>query len=342
MAAAMLMAIVPLQAQFHATRSAALTGAKNLMVTLQTGVTYYYLVSSNDTQMLHLSADSIRIGHDSFAKARIKAMRFHTLPRLLLNEDSTTFNKAATLDHGLVALRRTMKTGGWNSLVVPFDLTGTQVCEAFGEDAQLVTIRGIGEEDQTVVEFESVDLNTDERALRANYHYLIRPSKEPDISATGGITGFASSRVKGPIYLFPNVSMKTNQSPRVQTLKSSDETTQVRFRGTYVTMDGSGTLNKPLAAGMYTMSEETDEFVQNEEGLVLSAFRSWIQDLSAEPKPLKFYIDGVELTNGIEAIENLASQTEYLPDAVYDLSGRRVLTPKRKGIYIINGKKVIR
>jgi hypothetical protein len=42
-----------------------------------------------------------------------------------------------------------------------------------------------------------------------------------------------------------------------------------------------------------------------------------------------------DATSGIEEV----TVTEK-PDAIYDLSGRRVVTP-RKGIYIVNGKAVV-
>ena len=330
----------PMQAQMRATRSSALTGAKNLMLTTTTGKTFYYLVSSNDTQMMYLTTDSIRIGNDTFPKRQVKSMRFHALPRLLMDEDSITFYRYQTLDYGLVALRRTMQTGQWNSLVLPFDLTGRQVREAFGDDAQLATVKGINEEYQTAVEFETIDLHTDDRALRANYHYLIRPTKEPDVAATSSLSGFANSRVKGPIYLFPNVNMKSNQSARYQTLTSEDETTQVRFRGTYLRLDGSTTANKKLAPSIYTFDEEEQHtFVQHEDSVALGAFRSWIQDLSAEPRPLKFYVDGVDMTDGIGEVQSKQANAQG-GNAVYDLSGRSMAAPMRKGLYIINGRKV--
>lgn len=335
----MLLVALPAHAQMKATRSSALTGAKNLMLTTTSGTTYYYLVSSNDIQTLYFSSDSLRIGKDAFAKSKIKSLRFHALPRMLMDEDSTTYYRYKTLDYGLLALKRTLTIGEWNTLVLPFDLTGRQLRDAFGEDAKLATIRGIGEDDQTAIEFETISLDTDERVLRANYHYLLCPTKEPDVAEGSSLSGFGSTRVKGPLYMFPNVSLKANQSARYQTLKSADETTQVRFRGTYVLLDGSTSSNKKLAPNTYTFSEEQYNFVLHEDSVCLGAFRSWLVDISTESKPLSFYVDGVELKDGLEGIKYEGARTQ---DAhIYDLSGRCVTTPKRKGIYIINGKKVV-
>ena len=334
-----LMATLSARAQMAASRYATLLAAKNLMLTTTQGTTYYYLVSSNYSPMLHLTADSVRIGYDTFAKSKIRQMRFHALPRLILDEDSLTWSKTKTLDHGLVALRRELVLGEWNSLVLPIELTGRQICEAFGEDAQVATVRGIAEDDQTVVEFQSLEVTPDAVVMKANYHYLVRPTKEADVSSTTSVTGFATSRIKGPIYLLPNVSMKANQSARYQTIKSADEATQVRFRGTYVALDGSTrTTNKLLAPGVYTLDDESHQFQLREDSTALLAFRSWIQDISAEPRPLRFYIDGVEMTDGIADVS--VTDNVNANNAIFDLSGRRVATPTRKGIYIINGKKV--
>ena len=266
----------------RASRSSALMGAKNLTVTTSTGTTYYYLVSSNDSQMMRLSEDSVQIGNDRYAKSKIKRMRFRPLTRRLLDGDSLTYDKTSALDHGLVALRRNFCVGQWNTVVLPFELTGPQVRETFGEEAELAVPRAISEEDETVVEFRRIDLQTTDVVLKANYHYLIRPSKEADVAETSSLSGLTSVRVKGPIYLFPNISIKANQTPRNQLFKNNDETTQVRFRGSYTALDGSGTRNKKVQPEAYTLDDDTHQFTFHEDSVAVGAFRSWILDISEE------------------------------------------------------------
>ena len=325
----------------RASRSSALMGAKNLTVTSTTGTTYYYLVSSNDTQMMRLSEDSVQIGNDGYAKSKIKRMRFRPLMRRLLDGDSLTYDKTATLDHGLVALRRNFNVGEWNSVVLPFELTGPQVRDAFGEEAELAIPRGISEEDETIVEFQHIDLHTTDVAMKANYHYLIRPSKEADVAETGSLSGLTSVRVKGPFYLFPNISIRANQTPRNQLFKNDEETTQVRFRSSYTALDGSGTRNKKVQPEAYTLDDDTHTFTFHEDSVAVGAFRSWILDISEERKALKFYVDGVELTDGIAELKSETWRTEKENNGIYDLGGRRVAAPTRKGIYIVNGRKVV-
>ena len=45
-----------------------------------------------------------------------------------------------------------------------------------------------------------------------------------------------------------------------------------------------------------------------------------------------------EQTTGIESIK---AATEYGKDYLFDLQGRRVATPQKKGIFIQNGKKFV-
>ena len=324
-------------AQQRAARNTALLSAKNLMVTTTSGSVYYYLVSSNDIPVMYLSKDTIRIGQDKFAKSKIKSMRFHAMPRFIMDEDSLTFNKSIALDHALVALRRTLVISKCNSIVLPIELTGSQVLDIFGSEAQLASPSGISDDDLTAVEFKTIDLNTDNVVMKPNYHYLIRPSREPDVLSTRWLSGFASERISGPIYLMPNISMKVSQSPRLQSFYSNDKTTKVRFRGSYYLLDGSTTSNKKVQPGAYTLDAEDGHFVLNEDSVAVKAFQSWVLDLSEDPKNLKFYIDGVELTDGISNISIDRSKTY---GHTYDMSGRMVPEPSKKGIYIINGKKI--
>ncbi|MDE7166069.1 MAG: hypothetical protein K2O17_03480 [Bacteroidaceae bacterium] len=329
---------LPAQAQMKAARSAALVKAKNLTATDGSQAPNYYLISSNDAVTLHFQGDRVQIGKDLYETGQLK-MRFRTIPHRLMDEDSVAFYKKDALDHTLVGLRRTLSLNEWNSIILPFDLPGAMVKEVFGEDAQLALLKGISEEDEAAIDFQTVVLDEDGATLKANQHYLLRPTKEPDVAANRTLTGFISERVKGPLYLFPDVSMKANPTPRFQDVKNGSGTTVVRFRGLYNAMDGTTSKNKKLAPGTYAIDEETNRFTLYEDSLALKAFRSYATDLSENPKSLKLAIDGVELADGIGEIRS--SQVVSGDERTYDLLGRRVAVPARKGIYIINGKKVV-
>ncbi|MBO4800890.1 MAG: hypothetical protein J5545_03395 [Bacteroidaceae bacterium] len=333
------------------TRQSALVGAKNLVITTNKGTTYYYLVTSLQSPVMHLEDGTVVIGTDKFQRQDIKAMRFRSLKRAVLNEDSTTFDKTMALDHSLLALRRHLNTGKWNSLVLPFDLTGRQLLDVFGDETQLATPRAISEDGQTTVEFATMDLQTDDVVLRANFHYLVKPTREPDVEEGKRLTNFGSSQLYGPIYFIPNVSMKANQAPRFQTLQNEDGSTKVRLRGTYLRLDDSvvnGKIikNRRAAPGAYLLDDGL--MTQHTDSAIVSAFQSWIEDISENAQPLHFYVDGIneDITSGIADFTMQNSQfrmyNSELEDAIFDLSGRRM--EKRSlpaGIYVRGGHKFI-
>ena len=162
------------------TRQNVLMNAKNLTLTTNNGITYYYLVTSEVSPVLQLG-DSLHIGSDNFSIRQIRSMRFRSLPAFLIDEDSTIYDKSRTADHALLAIRRSFQVGKWNSVVFPFDLTGEQILDTFGEEAQVASARGIREANETVVEFQTQELHTSSIVMQANQHYLLRPSREPDV-----------------------------------------------------------------------------------------------------------------------------------------------------------------
>lgn len=335
----------------RATRQSTLLNAKNMVLTTNKGITYYYFVTSEENPMLYLGDGTLRIGPDEFRRQDIKSIRFRSLARVLMDEDSTTYDKTRTLDHSLLALRRTMNVGRWNSLVLPFDLTGRQLLDTFGEGTEVAQPRGMAEDGLAVVEFNTLDLQTDDVVMRANYHYLVRPTREPDVAADRRLTNFGSGQLYGPIYLIPNVSVKANQTARLQTLQNEDGTRKVRVRGTYLKLDDSQTQgriirNRRVVPGTYLMNDQ-GLMEQTQDSAVVAAFRSWIEDVSADGQPLRFYVDGVQedITSGLGQIEKSKSEVDGLAGAVYDLSGRRMgKLPKGQwpsGLYIVNGRKVV-
>lgn len=327
----------------QSSRATALTSAKDLTATVGS-TSKYYMVSSIESQMIRLKGDNIEIGGDTYAKDKVK-IHFRTIPHYMMDEDSVTFFKAATLNHTLLAFRRTFNLNEWHSIVLPYDLTGRQIRQTFGEDAQLAVPKSISDDDPSAVEYQTLDLMTDDVVLTANKHYLLRPTKEPDVATGKTLSNFYTTKIEGPLYLIPDVSMKKNQSPSYHSIKNSDKTTQVQFRGTYNALDGTNIVgknvkNKKVAPGVYTLDEERQAFVLNEDSVIVKGFRSWAIDNSPEPRALKFYVDGVELTDDITSIDN-GQWTMDNDESIYDLSGRRIATPNRRGIYIINGKKVV-
>ena len=340
-----------------ADRYQTLLNAKHLTLTTRQGDTYYYIISTEATPMLRLGGDRVVVERDTFQVSDIKWMRLRTIPRFVLDEDSLTFGRDYAVDHGLLALRRSLVVNQWNSLVLPVELTGAQVRQVFGDDAQVAQVRGFHEGSNTQVDYELIDLNTRSAAMLANCHYIVRPTREPDVAASARMYSFLDERPYGPIYFIPNVTKSANQTARLQTVQNSDASRKVRFHGTFLRLDGtdrSGTVvrNKKVAPGMYYLNAE-GRMAFSDDSLTVQAFRSWIQDVSSDPVPLRFYIDGIgeDITAGADAVHSIPEALGLTSDdsasGIYTLSGQRLGDATRsrraslpKGIYIINGQKV--
>lgn len=333
-----------------ADRYRTLLNAKHLTLTTLQGETHYYIISADETPLMHLGGDRVVVGRDTFLVSDIKQMRLRTIPRFVLDEDSTTFGRDYAVDHGLLALRRTLTVGQWNAIVLPVELTGTQVRQTFGEDTQVAQVRGFREGSNTVVDYELLPLDTHEAVMLANCHYIIRPTREPDLAAGSSAPLFGTVRPEGPLYLIPNATLATGQSPTIQSVRSDDRSQRLAIQGTYFVRDGRSTTNRKLPPNVYWLDDE-GHISQSADSVAVKAFSSWFVDTSTEPGHYTFYIDGVgEDLSAIFAMKDERTKTNNaLDDAIYDLQGRRVKSsnsewtsrPVQKGIYIINGKKTI-
>lgn len=339
----------------RAVRRNVLMNAKNFVVTLNSGTTYYYLVSSEQNVMMVPAGDRVTIQGTEFAKKDIKSMRFYELEQFLLDEDSLTYDRKRAYDHGLVGVRRSLQPGKWNTLVLPMSLTGRQIVDAFGEGTVLATLTGVREGDLTTIEFDAVDLDTDEVVYEANYCCLIRPTREPDLTASQRLN-FAGERVYGPLWLIPNASMKAGQTPRLKSVYSEDRETSIRMRGTYTILDGSDKVgnavrNPQIAAGTYSINAD-GILVENTEPATIHAFECWIENMGTTTA-LKFYVNGPEeyVSDMADFIRVPQSQLGNEAANVYDLQGRCVgVLPAEstlgslslpRGIYIVRGQKYV-
>lgn len=319
-----------------------LESARNFVIQTKSGAAYHYLVHSQQTYKMQKKDGLLTIAGDEFNVDDIKEMRFVTLQRYVLSEDSTTFSGGYTIDHGLLAFRRSMTKGQWNTLVVPFSLTGRQVLDAFGEGTLLAEPRGVTLGDVATVEFDAIALDTDAEVIAAGMHYLIKPTREPDVAA-GSMTNsiYAGKRIDGPVYVIPNVSMQnTEKTPSLSRLRSTDSNVFFALRGTYQKQTAS---YAPTLSKLYTL-DDSGQFVIAENGIQLQAFRSWLELVkNTNNLDIRFYINGVdEDITGTSGLRDILIEN-HQDDCIFDLSGRRIAgsaSQLKAGIYIINGKKV--
>ena len=338
-----------------------LYAGKNLVLTTTKGKSYFYFVQSETPQLITLIGDSMTIAGDQYAKAEIKSMRLKEVPKVMLNEDSTVFT-SRTVEHALLAFRRSLSIGKWNSLIVPFEMTGQQVRDAFGEDCVVAKVKGVTTGDETILEFDTVSVHTNDVVISVSTHYLIRPTREPDIPAGQKLyLTFDDVRgVEGPIYVIPDINMGKSSVATSRLYTSDDETAKIRIRGTYLRLDNtvmSGRIirNKKAVPGSIVLNEE-GLFEQHEDSVTIPAFQSWlVVEEIADASKLRFFVNGIEeeigsIASAIAAIANDEKHVLFGP--VFDLLGRQVAYLERggslqaltlpSGIYMVNGKKYLK
>ena len=224
-----------------------------------------------------------------------------------LDENATEAPKAAAGVN--VNVKRTLAKGVWSTIVLPFDMTEAQVKEAFGDgvvigDLKAWTSKSEGDKVTAIsVQFESVS------AIEASHPYVINASQ--------AVTEFT---VKG-------VDITPEEEPYVEVGKKK---TLGSMTGTYV-------------AGVNVPAE----------ALFLNDGKFWYSKGSS--KPMKAFRAYFEFFDVLAAYEDAASRINITFDDVtaiktvktttgeeiYTLSGQRV-DKAGKGVYIVNGKKVIK
>lgn len=150
-----------------------------------------------------------------------------------------------------VVIRRTMTTGGWNSIVLPVSLTRTQIEAAFGKNTKVSQLKGIT---GPTITYSKVD-----DGMTAGVPYIINPSDPPIIAKDADITydrrAFSEAMststqdvvghylidpdrnyeversMKGPIYIIEDVDIKTSESfPGVQMEQYTDDNKTTLWR----------------------------------------------------------------------------------------------------------------
>ena len=252
----------------------------------------------------------------------------------------------------ILRLNRELNTNKWNSFVLPVNLNAGQVKNAFGGDTKLAKLdRAEGNR----IYFTYVSLDDNEAtAISAGKLYIINPQlamTEGDLVKHRNIETYNIQYRK--YYTINQVTFKKANildSPLVddedfQPGASSDG--QMRMAGTYVCLTKTDGAN-PIPAGSYVISGGKWKYAVNGVSSV-KGLRGWIEtDKTSSSKSLIFNIDGVdeeEVSTGIDGlfVDGAETNTSISKTGVYSLSGQKISdnTNLPKGIYIVNGRKMI-
>ena len=215
-----------------------------------------------------------------------------------------------------VRVVRTINANEWSTICLPFAMDAVQVKAAFGDDVKLGDFTGCDVtyddvDDEKVV---SIKVNFEgKEEIVANYPYIIKVSSP--------VTSFNVDDVT--IHETTDLTVKKNQSGRFYN----------KFIGTHAAM---------------TVPEDC---------LFLNGNKFWYSTGKTNMKAFRAYFDFYEIVDnantnisfGFDEADGINNVTVGQPaEGIYDIQGRKVHTDEnkwdnlKKGVYIINGKKVVK
>ena len=314
-------------------------GFNTCSVVLQSDKSYKVMGANNPTKIipglsgtlltLKLKADpSIAVDADLDA-AEIKGVYLSTKTGGSVEVAPTTFNISivdyVTLketstempvpaENVEVRVIRTINANEWSTICLPFDINESQMASAFGENVEVLIGDFIGcettvNDDDEVV---SIQVNFSKvKAIQSNHPYIINVSSPVNTIIVDNVT-----------------IVEPEENPTVRKGRN-------RFIGTYVA-------NK----------------VVPEFSLFLNGNKFWYSTGSTKMKAFRGYFNFYDILTEVEnansnvilsfdEADGINNLTVGQPvEGIYDIQGRKVHTdenkPLKKGVYIINGKKIVK
>ena len=264
----------------------------------------------------------------------------------------------------------------WEALVMPVNLTKTQVRNTFGDDVKLCHLKGL-DNGRRRIQFNTVDLsgNGNDIALYAGECYAVKVTEAPVIKRNDPRHEFivfssdediqnAKISYPSPVYQFAGVtrmskldaliasaSQNIDEDDVADTQMSYSEGTVTK---TYKTADGNllftGYFYKPtsVAEGNYVLNAGTVYHLTGDwKGLVGTMWTLQEVDANGAAVPgskLSIDFDGDHLTGITEISGDGAADAAV--EGIYNLNGQKVsdnssIDNLPKGIYIVNGRKMV-
>ena len=252
---------------------------------------------------------------------------------LVLDEDKT-LNVTKTYTGAKMLLHRTFTKSadndkkGWNSIILPVDMTAAQVKEAFGEGVQMAEFDRL---ENNWIKFSTVAVAADGVVLKKNTPYIIYPTKEPLANYEYTING-ETNILNGPVYVANGINYDDQTSNLTHTVNGGGMT----YTGSY---------SNPTAVSDDSYMFSKGDLIHTIKSHDVKAYRCWLKEDMHTGKMLMFSLDGNGIggTTGIHVIEENKQNTNT---GIYNLGGVRMNTNNvdklPKGVYIVNNKVVVK
>lgn len=252
---------------------------------------------------------------------------------LVLDEDNTlavtkSYTGAKMLLHRTFTKSADNDNKGWNSIILPVDMTAAQVKQAFGDGVQMAKFDHL---ENNWIKFSTVDVAGEDVVLKKNTPYIVYPTQKPLGNYSYTIDG-VTQILNGPVYVADGINYDDQTSNLTHTVN-----------GGGMTYTGSYDSKTVVSADSYMFSK--GNLVHTNKEHTVKAYRCWLKEDASSGRMLMFSLDGNGLdgTTGIHVIEENKQNTNT---GIYNLGGVRMNTNNvdklPKGVYVVNNKVVVK
>lgn len=252
---------------------------------------------------------------------------------LVLDENKTlavtkSYTGAKMLLHRTFTKNADNDKKGWNSIILPVDMTAAQVKEAFGEGVQMAEFDRL---ENNWIKFSTVDVAADGVVLHKNTPYIIYPTKEPLGNYSYTIDG-VTEILDGHVYVANGINY-------------DDQTSELTHKVDDGGMTYTGSYSNPTTVSADSYMFSKGDLIHTKKSHNVKAYRCWLKDDMHTGKMLMFSINGngIDGTTGIRVIEENKQNTNT---GIYNLGGVRMNTNNvdklPKGVYVVNNKVVVK
>lgn len=253
---------------------------------------------------------------------------------LLVLDERKTLDVKKSYKNARMLLRRTFTKSndgakGWNSIILPVDMTAAQVKYAFGDEVQMAKFDRL---ENNWIKFSTVNVTAKGVVLEKNTPYIIYPTKEPlnnySYKSDGGVTEI----LDGPVYVVDGINY-------------DDQTSEQKYTVNGIGMTYTGSYNNKTVVSADSYMFSKGNLVHTNKEHTVKAYRCWLKEDAPSGRMLMFSLDGNGLdgTTGIQVIEENKQNTNT---GIYNLGGVRMNTNNidklPKGVYVVNNKVVVK
>jgi len=255
----------------------------------------------------------------------LDAVNFHvsiTDSWVRLDENAATAPEASDGEVD-IKVTRNITANAWSTICLPFSMTEAQLKAAFGDDVQLAAFTDYEAEydaddnvTSIVVNFENIDIVSE--GLYANYPYLIKTSSD--------ITEFTATSIIEP-----------DEEAAVAEYDNGKSGRQRKVYGSFI-----GTYHAGTAVPAESLFLSGNQFFYSVGRTEMKAYRAYFKFndvLSSYNSGAQQAPAAIRFRDNTTSIATVKQNTRNR-EGMYNLQGQKV-KKGHKGIYILNGRKVV-